>query len=123
MEVSWLFTTLLCGSFLLFTVANLLFSILGNHLAREATLSDSFDATVDEMSRSASETAQQVFDGYIIASRYVGSELCSSREATECVCSGSLGCQLLWRVHLLDIFNCQFTKWVSCLEIANEACQ
>lgn len=72
MEVSWLFTTLLCGSFLLFTIANLLFSILGNHLAREASLSDSFEATVNEMTRSASETAQQVFDGYIIASRYVG---------------------------------------------------
>lgn len=72
MQIAWLFATLLAGSFCLFTVANLLFSILGNRLASVTSVKDAVSGTLDSASKGlqTGDAAEQVFDGYIIASRY-----------------------------------------------------
>lgn len=71
MQVAWLFASTLAGSFFLFTLANLLFSIIGNKLSFDAALEDAVKDTLADLAYAVSNNAEQVFDGYIVASRYV----------------------------------------------------
>lgn len=72
MQIAWLFATLLTGSFFLFTMANLSFSIMGNRLASSKDVGEAVDGAVNDAQNIAlGHIAKQIFDGYIIASRYV----------------------------------------------------